>query len=51
MKASNRIIDMYLDYTNNFLTVRNFAEYHNLTENQAMKVIELGRDLFNQSLK
>ena len=42
---------MYLDYTNNFLTVRNFAEYHNLTERIALTILEIGRDLFNNSIK
>lgn len=34
---------MYLDYKNNFLSVRKFAEYYNISERQANSIIESGR--------
>jgi len=35
-------IEMYLDYRNNFLTVERFAEYHNITKEQANDIINKG---------
>ena len=43
----NKIIEMYLDYFNNFLTVERFAEYYNISEKKADKIINLGRILLN----
>lgn len=34
---------MYLDYKNNFLSVRKFAEYYNISETQANSIINEGR--------
>lgn len=45
MKAKNELIRHYLDYFNNFLTVRRFAEYYDITEPEASIIIEAGRDL------
>lgn len=39
-------IEMYLDYWNNFLTVERFAEYHNITKEQANHIIKKGKDLW-----
>ena len=39
-------IEMYLDYRNNFLTVERFAEYHNITKEQANDIIKKGEDLW-----
>jgi len=46
-KIHDRIILMYLDYWNNFLTVDSFAEYYNIDRNKAFNIIERGRELFN----
>jgi hypothetical protein len=43
-----RLIELYLDYVNNFLTVPAFAQCHKLTERQAHKVIKRGRELNNE---
>lgn len=40
-----QLVAYYLDFVNNYLTVAKFAEHNGLTENQAMKVIELGKEL------
>lgn len=37
------IIALYLDFTNNFLTIERFAEYHNFEKSFAEGVIEQGR--------
>jgi hypothetical protein len=34
---------MYLDYFNNFLTTRAFAEYYGLTDTGAIRIIDKGR--------
>ena len=46
-KVHDRIILMYLDYWNNFLTVDRFAEYYNIDRNKALDIILRGRKLFN----
>lgn len=42
-----KLIDMYVDYFNNFLTVERFAEYYSLTIDSANNLIEIGRKLNN----
>jgi len=37
-----RMIKLYLDYVNNFLTVSAFAQWHGLTNIQAQNVIKEG---------
>jgi len=39
--------ELYLDYVNNFLTVKRFAEYYNMSIDYANHVIEVGRKLNN----
>jgi len=46
-KVHDRIILMYLDYWNNFLTVDNFAEYYGIDNKTAQGIINRGRHLFN----
>jgi hypothetical protein len=36
---------MFLEWYNNFLTVAYFAEYYELTEEQALELIEKGREI------
>lgn len=43
-----RLINLYLDYFNNFITVQAFASYYYLTEEKALRVIELGRKINNK---
>jgi hypothetical protein len=38
-----QLIEMYLDYVNNFLTVQAWAENHGIEEDDAHKIIEIGR--------
>lgn len=47
MITHNLILDMYLDYVNNFLTVEKFAEHYNITENLAKAIINAGKILNN----
>lgn len=39
------LIGYYLDYVNNYLTVDVFAEHNGLTPEQALTVIQLGKQL------
>ncbi len=42
---------MYLDYFNNFLTVTTFAEWYGITEDQARRIIHIGRSLNQRNPK
>lgn len=46
-KIHDRIILMYLDYWNNFLTVDSFAQYYNIDRNKALDIISRGYKLYN----
>jgi hypothetical protein len=37
------LINMYLSYVNEFLTIDRFAEYHDLTRYEASRILDLGR--------
>lgn len=39
----DKYMEMYLDYVNNFLTVKRFAEYYGMSEEYANHVIVIGR--------
>lgn len=39
-----KLIEMYVDWFNNFLTVATFAEYYNISEQSANMIIEVGRN-------
>jgi hypothetical protein len=45
-KVHERIILMYLDYWNNFLTVDSFAEHYNIDRNKALDIISRGYKLY-----
>jgi len=45
MTNRQKIEDLYIDWINNFWTVRRFAQYYDLTEAQAHRVINTGRAL------
>ena len=40
-----KLINMFLDWKNNFLTIGRFAEYYNLTIDKANEVINKGKEL------
>ena len=43
----SKLIGLYIDYVNNFLTVDKFAEYYRLTNESAEFIINKGRELRN----
>jgi hypothetical protein len=49
--SDKQIINLYLDYVNNFLTVKRFANYYNISESRALKIIDKGRKLLNKGAK
>ena len=46
-KVQDRIILMYLDYWNNFLTIDSFANYYNIDRQKALDIISRGNKLYN----
>lgn len=44
------LIQMYLDWFNNFLTVPRFAEYYNISETFADEIIRQGRQIYEQQI-
>jgi hypothetical protein len=43
-------IKSYLEYVNNFLTIKSFAEHYNLTLEKAIVLIFRGKKMYNKSL-
>ncbi len=41
----DQLIEWYLDYVNNFISVEKFAEYYGISADQAWIVIQLGRTI------
>ena len=35
----------YLDYVNNFITVKKFAEFYGISEKRALSLIDIGNDI------
>lgn len=42
---------LYLFYFNDFLTIARFAEYHNISEELAEKILRIGRKLNHRRSK
>lgn len=47
MNTKFKIIEMYLDYVNNFISVQAFADYYGLNTVEANIIINAGRELNN----
>ena len=47
-KEVQKLINLFLDWKNNFLTVGRFAEYYSLTVDKANELIDKGRELNEQ---
>ena len=45
---SVQVIDFYLDWVNNYLTVETMAEHHGLDVSHARALIDIGRDAHQQ---
>lgn len=44
--TANNLIDIYLDYKNNYLTVALMAEHNEMSEAFLKRLIDLGRQLY-----
>jgi hypothetical protein len=42
-----KLIDMYLDYKNNYLTLELFAEHYQIDINKAIIIINSGKHIYN----
>lgn len=51
MANKHSIIEIYLDWVNNFLSLEAFAEYYELTSEQASLLIELGKSIHEAHVK
>ena len=47
MKKTNKAIEAYLEYWNNFLTLSAFADSKGISETEALLLIKRGRKQFN----
>ncbi len=41
------LINVYLNWVNNYLTIDKYAEHNGLTINQAQTLIDLSKEVFN----
>lgn len=41
----DKFVSMYLDYRNNFLTVGAFADYYGISDKNAKRIIDIGRQI------
>jgi len=44
----NKLMDLYGEYWNDFLSLAGFASYRGMTEAKAERVINIGRKLWNR---
>ena len=42
------LINLYLDFVNNWLTVESFAEFHEISEGEFAYLLKLGRKYHNE---
>jgi hypothetical protein len=47
MQSRDTLIQIYLDYWNNYITTQRFAECNGLTDSEAQRLIDLAREVFN----
>ena len=47
MDIRQYLIEQYLDFKNNYLSIALFAEHRGMTEEQGLDLINLGKNLFN----
>ena len=46
-----KLIDFYLDFINDYLTIDKFAEDNGLTKDQAVDLLEIGRKFQDQAIE
>ncbi len=51
INIKQELIDVYLDWMNNFISIPAFADYYGLSEKDAKVVLDLGRKYHEQKAK
>lgn len=51
MCIKTALANIYLDYVNNFLTVKGMAEYYDMTEAQAVDLLRIGKEFHEDFVK
>lgn len=46
-QTKQKLMEMYLDWLNNFITPICFAEYYHMDIQRALRIINIGRRLYN----
>jgi hypothetical protein len=49
MSIQKQLIELHLDYLNNFLTIDKFSEYYNLNSIHAMMLLNIGKELHEEN--
>ena len=44
-EALLKLESFYLDYVNNFITVKRFAEFYGISEKKALSLIDIGNEI------
>ena len=51
MSVYEKLQNLYLDWRNSFLTRERFAEWCEITEDRAIRIIELGRKIHERRVR
>lgn len=42
----NKLIETHLDFVNNFLTVKGYADYYDISESQAERLLQVAKECY-----
>ena len=51
MKTRDKLIEMYLDYFNNFLSILGFSEHYGITPEEGRIILTAGRELHEAQIR
>ena len=55
MRETNKALEqlelLYLDYFNNFITVKKFAEFYGMSEKKAISLIAIGKHINHEGVR
>lgn len=46
-----QLIDFYIDWVNNFVSISSMADHYGLSDPQVRKLIDIGRELNDEAVK
>lgn len=49
--ANTYLTELYLDWVNNFVSLSGFAEHHNISHEDAVTLIDIGKELHEKNAK